>query len=86
MEAAVIDARMSSGEGQGGALFAPVLMSGAGGLRGGEPQERLRRVDQGILWAMRHLDHLDQWECEARARIKPLSGRTLPRLIEVFRS
>lgn len=91
LEGAVIAARMSAGGGQGGVLFAPVLMSGAGGLRGGGgPQERLHRwlqaVDQGILRAMRHLDQLDHWESEARARIKPLSGRTPPRLIEVFRS
>ncbi|KIC21381.1 MULTISPECIES: helix-turn-helix domain-containing protein [unclassified Leisingera] len=91
LEGAVIAARMSAGEGQDGALFAPLLMSGAGGLRGGgAPQERLQRwlqaVDQGILRAMRHLDQLDRWESDARRCIKPLSGRTPPRLIEVFRS
>ncbi|UWQ35416.1 hypothetical protein K3555_22390 (plasmid) [Leisingera sp. M527] len=91
LEGAVIAARMSAGEGQGGALFAPVLMSGAGGLRGGgEPKERLHRwlqaVDQGVLRAMRHLDQLDQWESDARSRAKSLSGRTPPQLIEVFRS
>ena len=91
LEGAVIAARMSAGEGQGGALFAPLLMGGAGELRGrSEPQERLQRwlqaVDQGILRAMRHLDQLDQWESEAHGRIKTLSGRTPPRLIEVFRS
>ncbi|MFY0312692.1 hypothetical protein ACFMBG_22720 [Leisingera sp. D0M16] len=91
LEGAVIAARMSARAGQGGALFAPVLMSGAGGMRrGGEPRERLQRwlqaMESGIIRAMRHLDQLDQWESEARGRIQTLSGRTPPLLIEVFRS
>lgn len=34
--------------------------------------------------AMRHIDQLERWEIKARDQASSLSGRTLPRLIELF--
>lgn len=89
LEGAVVAGRMSASEGQGGILFVPVLMGGAGTLRsGGDPTERLRNwlkaAEQGLVRAMRHIDQLERWEDTARDRAARLSGRTPPRLIEIF--
>lgn len=89
LEGGVVSLRASASDGQGGALFVPVLTGGAGRLRGGgEPADRLRRwlqaSEQGIISAMRHLDQLEQWEITARDRVTGLSGRTPPRLIEAL--
>jgi len=89
LEGAVVAGRIAASDGQGGALFMPVLMGSAGPLRGGgDPPERLRRwllaSEQGIIRAMRHIDRLDRWEATARDKAAHLSGRTPPRLIETF--
>jgi hypothetical protein len=65
MEAAVTAARIAADEGNG-AIFAPLAMCGAGGLRaGGTPAERLVRwldgMNSAILTAMRHLDDIEAW-------------------------
>ncbi|MGI3213148.1 helix-turn-helix domain-containing protein [Roseovarius tibetensis] len=89
LEGAVVAGRMSASDGQGGILFVPMVMGGAGTLRGGgDPAERLRNwlkaAEQGLVRAMRHIDRLECWETTAKDRTARLSGRTPPRLIEVF--
>lgn len=88
MEAAVTAARIASSEGKG-AVFAPLAMGGAGGLRaGGPPVDRLARWLDGIetacLTAMRHLDDIEAWAARAEAEMTPLSGKTLPSLRAVL--
>jgi len=80
LEAAVTAARIAASEGQG-AVFAPLAMGGAGGLRaGGAPQVRLARwlegMDSALLTAMRHLDQIEDWSTRAGKVMSPLSGRT----------
>ena len=80
MEAAVTAARIAASEGKG-AIFAPLAMSGAGGLRSdGTPAERLARwldgMDNACLSAMRKLDDIEAWAARAQSVIAPLSGRT----------
>lgn len=80
LEAAVTAARIAASEGQG-AVFAPLAMGGAGGLRaGGAPSARLARwlegMDSALLTAMRHLDQIEAWSARAHAVMAPLSGRT----------
>ena len=84
MEAAVTAGRIAAAEGKG-AIFAPVAMGGAGGLRaGGPPAERLTRwldgMDIACLAAMRHLDELEAWSTRAETVMSVLSGRTPPAL------
>lgn len=80
MEAAVTAARIAATEGKG-AVFAPLAMGGAGGLRaGGPPADRLARWLEGMetacLTAMRHLDDVEAWSARAEAEMTPLSGKT----------
>jgi hypothetical protein len=80
MEAAVTAARIATSEGKG-AVFAPLAMGGAGGLRaGGPPADRLARWLEGMetacLTAMRHLDDIEAWSARAEAEMTPLSGKT----------
>jgi hypothetical protein len=80
MEATVTAARIAASEGRG-AVFAPLAMGGAGGLRaGGPPAERLARWLDGMqtasLTAMRHLDDIEAWSARAEAEMSPLSGKT----------
>ncbi|MEB8386572.1 hypothetical protein OO012_04960 [Rhodobacteraceae bacterium KMM 6894] len=80
MEAAVTAGRIVAGDG-GGAVFAPMAMGGAGGLRaGGTPPQRLARwldgMENATLTAMRHLDDIDAWVARAGACMAQLSGRT----------
>jgi len=80
MEAAVTAARMAAGEAKG-AIFAPLAMGGAGGLRaGGPPIVRLARwldgMETACLTAMRHLDDIEAWAARAETEMAPLSGRT----------
>ena len=87
MEAAVTAGRIA-GEGKG-AVFAPLAMGGAGGLRaGGRPVERLARwldgMDNACLAAMRHLDDIEAWSSRAEIVTAPLSGRTPPALRAVL--
>ena len=84
LEAAVSAGRIAAGEGKA-AVFAPLAMGGAGGLRaGGPPAERLVRwldsMENAILTAMRHLDDIEAWSARTDALMAPLSGRTPPAL------
>lgn len=80
MEAAVTAARISASEGRG-AIFTPLAMGGAGGLRaGGSQTVRLARWLDGMetasLTAMRHLDDIEAWSARAEIEMSPLSGKT----------
>lgn len=84
MEAAVTAARIAASEGKQ-AVFAPVAMGGAGGLRaGGRPADRLSRwlngMEMACLTAMRHLDDIEAWSARAQAEMRRLSGKTPPGL------
>ena len=84
MEAAVTAGRIAASEAKG-AVFAPVAMGGAVGLRGGgTPAERLARwldgMDSACLSAMRHLDDIEVWSKRAEIVMAVLSGRTPPGL------
>ena len=88
MEAAVTAARLAASEGKG-AVFAPVAMGGAGGLRaGGAPKDRVVRwldgMDRAILAAMRHLDEIETWSTRSENAMSQLSGRTPPALRAVL--
>ena len=88
MEAAVTAARIAASEGKG-AVFAPLAMGGAGGLRAdGLPAERLARwlhgMETACLTAMRHLDDLEAWSARAETMMTPLSGKTPPALRAVL--
>lgn len=80
MEAAVTAARIAASEGKG-AVFAPLAMGGAGGLRGvGPPAERLQKWLAGMeatcLTAMRYLDDIEVWSKRAEVEMSLLSGKT----------
>ncbi len=84
MEAAVTAARMAARE-CNGAVFAPLAIGGAGGLRAnGTPIERLIQwldgMEAAIMKVMRHLDDIDAWSTRAENAMAPLSGRTPPAL------
>jgi hypothetical protein len=88
MEAAVVAARIAASEGRG-AVFVPLAMGGAGGLRaGGPPFERLARwldgMEAACLTAMRHLDDVEAWSARAVDEMASLSGRTPPALRAVL--
>jgi hypothetical protein len=88
LEAAVTAVRIAASDGDG-AVFAPLAMGGAGGLRAsGVPKARLSRwlenMESGIITAMRQLDRVDQWTAQAKHIMAPLSGRTPPALRRVF--
>lgn len=87
MEAAVTAARISASEGRG-AVFTPLAMGGAGGLRaGGSQTVRLARWLDGMetasLTAMRHLDDIEAWSARAEIEMSPLSGKT-PRALRAL--
>ena len=80
MEAAVTAARIVASEGRG-AVFAPLAMGGAGGLRAsGPPADRLARwldgMETACLTAMRHLDDIEAWSARAETEMTALSGKT----------
>ncbi|WP_417607835.1 hypothetical protein [Primorskyibacter flagellatus] len=88
IEGAVTAARIAGSDGSG-AIFAPLAMGGAGGLRAsGLPPERLARwldgMSSAILTAMRHLDGIETWAGQAENVMANLSGRTPPALREAF--
>jgi len=88
MEAAVTAARIAASDGKG-AVFAPLVIGGAGGLRaGGSPADRLARwldgMETACLTAMRHLDDIEAWSARAETEMIPLSGRTPPALCAVL--
>ena len=85
IEAAVTAGRIAASDGNG-AVFAPLAMGGAGGLRAsGRPADRLARwldeMETGCLTAMRHLDDLEAWATRAEAETAALSGKTPPNLL-----
>lgn len=92
MEAAVTAARIAASvgpHGNRGAMFTPLAMGGAGGLRaGGPPPERLSRwldgMETACLTPMRHLDDIEVWSARAEAEMTPLSGKTPPALRAVL--
>ncbi|OWY12894.1 hypothetical protein B6V73_18105 [Thioclava sp. JM3] len=80
IEAAVTASRIAASDGRG-AIFAPLAMGGAGGLRAsGLPPERLAHwldgLNVAILTAMRHLDDIEAWATRAEAMTAMLSGKT----------
>ncbi|SPF81375.1 hypothetical protein PRI8871_03198 [Pseudoprimorskyibacter insulae] len=80
IEAAVTAARVAASDGSG-AIFAPLAMGGAMGLRAdGTPAERLVRwldgMETACLTAMRHLDGVEAWSARADAEMISLSGKT----------
>lgn len=80
IEAAVTASRIAASD-EKGAIFAPLAMGGAGGLRvSGLPPERLARwldgMDSAILTAMRTLDDIEAWTGRAENVMAHLSGRT----------
>jgi len=88
MEAAVTAARIATGEGRG-AIFAPLAMGGAGGLRaGGTAADRLVRWLDGMetasRTAMRHLDDIEAWSARSETEMVTLSGKTPPALRAVL--
>ncbi len=88
MEAAVTAARIAAGGGRG-AVFAPLAMGGAGGLRaGGSPADRLVRwldgMESACLTAMRHMDDIEAWASRAEVEMASLSGKTPPSLRAVL--
>lgn len=85
IEAAVTASRIAACEGSG-AVFAPLAMGGAGGLRvSGSPVDRLGHWLEGMatscLTAMRHLDDIEVWFARAESEMSPLSGKTPPALL-----
>jgi hypothetical protein len=88
IEAAVTAARIAAGEGSG-AIYAPLAMGGAGGLRaGGPPTVRLARwldgMETACLTAMRQIEDIDAWAARADVGMAALSGRTPPALARVL--
>ena len=88
IEAAVTAARIAASDGSG-AIFAPLAMGGAGGLRAsGRPAERLARwldgMSSAILTAMRTLDDIEAWTGRAENSLEQLSGRTPVALRKIF--
>lgn len=88
MEAAVTAGRIAASEGRG-AVFAPLAMGGAGGLRAsGAPAERLVRwldgMETACLTAMRYMDDIEDWSARAKSATVSLSGKTPPALCRVL--
>ena len=88
IEAAVTASRIAACDGSG-AVFAPLAMGGAGGLRAsGLPPEHLARwlegMESAVLTAMRHLDLAETWTVQAEGEMAKLSGKTAPALRALF--
>jgi hypothetical protein len=88
IEAAVAASRIAASEGIG-AVFAPMAIGGAGGLRaGGRPAERLASwldgMETACLTAMRHFDDIEGWSAWAETEMATLSGKTPPSLRRVL--
>ena len=88
IEAAVTASRIAASDGTG-AIFAPLAMGGAGGLRvSGSPTERLARwldgMNSAILTATRTLDDIEAWTARAETIMAQLSGRTPVALRRTF--
>ena len=81
-------ARIAASDGNG-AVFAPVGMGGAGGLRAsGAPAARLGAwldgMESGVFAALRHLEQVEVWTDRAGTAMAGLSGRTPARLRTVL--
>lgn len=88
MEAAVTASRIAASDGSG-AIFAPLAMGGAGGLRAsGSLSERLtcwlEGMESAVLTAMRNLDLAESWTVQAEDEMAQLSGKTPPALRALF--
>ena len=92
LEAAVLAARhaasISRKPGRG-ALFIPLVLSGADTFRGqGGPQAKLTAwilgAERATLAALLHLEMVSNWQSNAAEAVSDLSGRTPLRLIRVF--
>jgi hypothetical protein len=88
IEAAVTASRIAASDGTG-AIFAPLAMGGAGGLRAsGVPTERLAHwldgMNGAILTAMRTLDDIEAWTVRAENVMTQLSGRAPVALRRTF--
>jgi len=88
IEAAVTAARVAASDGRG-AIFAPLAMGGAGGLRAsGPPADQLVRwlegMENALLTAARHLDDIETWSKRAETVMISLSGRTPQALCAVL--
>lgn len=88
LEAAVAASRIAASDGSG-AVFAPLVMGGAGSLRiSGLPPERLARwldgMNSAVLTAMRTLDDIEAWTGRAETVMAHLSGRTPVALRKIF--
>jgi len=84
VEAAVTAARIAASEANG-AVFAPLAMGGAGGLRASGPSAKrlehwLNGMQTASLTAMRHLDDIQSWCARAKTEMSTLSGKTPPAL------
>jgi hypothetical protein len=80
IEAAVTAARIAASEGRG-AIFVPLAMGGAGGLRAnGPPANRLagwlEGMETGCKSALRHLDDIEAWAAKAESVMSDLSRKT----------
>ncbi|MGH1460115.1 MAG: hypothetical protein ACRBBT_14555 [Paracoccaceae bacterium] len=88
IEAAVTASRIAASDGSG-AIFAPLAMGGAGGLRvSGLPPKRFARwldgMSSSILTAMRTLDDIEAWTERTETVMAQLSGRTPVALRKAF--
>ncbi|NYS25329.1 hypothetical protein HUK65_10025 [Rhodobacteraceae bacterium 2376] len=92
LEAAVTAARLAATaglHGGAGAVFAPLALGGARGLRAsGAPAARLEAwlsgMEAATLAALRALDQVAEWSARAQRVMAPLSGRTPPALARVL--
>lgn len=92
MEAAITASRIAASEGPNvgrGAVFAPLAMGRAGGLRAdGPPAKRLvcwlDGMETACLGAMRHLDDIEAWSERMESAMSLLSGKTPPALRAVL--
>ncbi len=88
LEAAVTAGRIAASD-LHGAVFVPMAMGGAGGLRsGGTSDERLVRwlngIESALATATRYLDDVETWSARAEAAMSQMSGRTPPALRRTF--
>jgi len=96
LEAAVTAARvavvdLTSSNSVPGTIFAPIAMGGGGGFRAiGDPAARLARwlnaIESAVFAALRRLEEIEAWAVAAEETMAPLSGKTPPKLRELFTS
>lgn len=96
LEAAVMATRvavsdLASSLDRPGAIFAPIAMGGGGGFRAtGDPPARLARwlnaMESATLAALRRIEEIEAWAAAAERAMVSLSGKTPPRLRDLFTS